>query len=273
MHDTLGGALHEFAVDQLDAARASLAQAAEHPHRAVHETRKAIRRCRATIALVGEAVGDELLALDQSIRAIGKRLSRLRDAHVAVELSGAQERKARGAKAVAWATIHAALKARRDAILARTLADDPGFARVRRRIARLRRALAKLPWSAADPSAVAAGLANASSRIRRATDDAEREPTRERKHRRRRRLRRMRMQMECLVDLSRHAASSPAARQADEVVAGVAKDYRVAPLTKLADELGEELDLLMLRSVLRRDRELPARKAGLAALRRAIARA
>jgi CHAD domain-containing protein len=79
-------ALRAYAAEQLAAIEGYLVRRGNTFYDGIHETRKAIRRFRAAFALCG-ATERPAAALDQAARRLGKSLSKLRDAHVTVQLS------------------------------------------------------------------------------------------------------------------------------------------------------------------------------------------
>lgn len=98
-----------------------------HPNAAIHRGRKTIRRLRALLALL-EPRFDGLATADRKLQRLGDSLSRLRDAHVAVDV--AQSIAARGAS-TAWQPMIERLVLRREDLIVKALAQDPSFERRR----------------------------------------------------------------------------------------------------------------------------------------------
>ncbi len=209
---SLAVALRHWAQAQLALMAASLARRGTQRHTGIHEARKAARRCRAALALCAGRHGDVTAALDRTVRAACKDLSRLRNAHVVVEVAAA--RNAPLLPRAAARPLRAWLRQRRDRLLAAALARDPGFQRRRRRIQRAAALCAALDWSGVDDGTVRHALGRSAERLHKAARDARRRPTLALRHRWRRRLRRLRMQLQLLDALAHDRACSRAVRDA-----------------------------------------------------------
>lgn len=80
---SIGTELATLAAKQAHAAERSLSRL-HQPDKAVHETRKAIRRVRCTLALGDKASGSRFEKIDAEPSRIAKSLSRSRDVHIAI---------------------------------------------------------------------------------------------------------------------------------------------------------------------------------------------
>jgi CHAD domain-containing protein len=215
--------------------------AAQDVHVRVHEARKAIRRARSLLALVGLDLDVE--AGDAALKRVADGLGELRDAHAAALTA------ARLGKRLAdprWTQAAAALAGRADRLARRELAADPGFAKRRRAIRRAARQLESLPWNGLRSPGIRKALLLQAKKADKATRRAEKAPGPENLHRRRRRLRRLRMQLDALAALKiRIIGRGPA----------VSKQ-----LHRQVDELGWRQDLVVLADALRRMRTLDGRR-------------
>ncbi|WP_257386354.1 CHAD domain-containing protein [Tahibacter caeni] len=259
----LGTALQAYALAQLYRIGEHLKRH-RHPHGAVHEARKAVRRFRSVIALCRSAAPELVDAADATIRRVGKRLSRLRDAHVATEtVAGLRHHAEHGD---AWRALHAALKQERDTRLEAMLADDPGFAGLRKRVLRVARTVAGAQFTSLADETVLLALRASAARMQKAERDARERPGAALRHRWRRRVRRLRLQLECLEEIARDGL--PAVRAKARWVLSEALETMpsVVTLERLADRLGRQQDLVNLRAALRRNDALPSRDVLLRAL-------
>ena len=215
-------------------------------HGAVHEARKAVRRLRALLALVEDELAGAQVA-DRALARVGKSLSALRDAQVLV--ATAQAMAARdGAKG--WSPVIARLTLRRDALVAKVLASDPGLRRRGAAVERIARRLDALPWAELKPAHIRHGLRRSLRRVAKAEKKAKADPAVEHLHRWRRRVRRLRMQLEAVADVAPGLA-----KQAGPLPGG----ETLKTLHALGDRLGAQQDERLLRNVLRRMRDLPGR--------------
>lgn len=180
---------------ELRAVRCALADR-RHPHRAVHEARKAIRRLRALLALAVRRL-EAIEVVDRELRRLGDSLSRLRDAQVALETAEAiaSQEPASAQNVVHW------LAERRDHMLERALRRDPDFARRQMLLDACTRALETVAWSELEDDDLHEALRHSRKRLKKAERKAERDPSPEHLHRLRRRARRLRMQLELLRTL------------------------------------------------------------------------
>jgi len=229
-------------------------------HTRVHEARKAIRRTRALLALAedGDAPFD-IGPADRILQRVGDSLSRLRDAHAAIETAQAVGKQTEPKR---WRRVVTALRARSAGLVAHELERDPGLAR---RIATVEGALHyldQLPWAELTAAQIREGLQRQRRRVERAARRAGKHPDAERLHNWRRKVRRLRMQVEALPKLKPHWSKATASTPKSKA------------LHKLSDTLGREQDLQVLAGLLRRLPDIEGRKAlreSLAALARSEA--
>lgn len=263
-----GVAVKAYLLAQLRAIDDRLSHSRKHPHRAVHEVRKAVRRFRSVLALCGEAAPGAFERIDRRVRRIGKALSALRDAHVLVGTASAVRR--RDSRETIWHALDTLLVERRATLLAQLRADDPEFGALRRRASRATRELADVDIDGVTGTAVARALDDSAARAVR-TERKAKGSTRETvRHRWRRQVRRLRLQLEGLEAIAQDAQTSAEARvQAQRILAdAIDRMPSAATLAVLADRLGRRQDLVSLAAVVRRHDELPGRERMLRALDR-----
>jgi CHAD domain-containing protein len=243
-----GIALGERALAELAEAERLFASTGEALHHGIHFGRKALRRCRAALALGGERFGERAERLDRRLRRLLRSLSRERDAQAVIEHLDALVEEGRLDPDLA-ARVREALVARRDRIVGRRLARDPGLARLRTRLREITRAVADLPWQALGEGQLRRALLRQRKRALRAGERAA-GGGEEELHRYRRRLRRLRQQLTLL----KAATGRSYAR------------YGIHP--DPADRLSRLRDALLLARAVRTLRELPPplRRSLLAAL-------
>lgn len=241
--DTPGAAARAMARQQCRIIARSLARRRD-VHAGIHQARKAMRRLRAVLALV-EARFEQVPAIDRALQRLGAGLSRVRDAHVAVELAHAF---AAEGNPEAWQPAIAFLTRRRDRLAAQLAARDPGFSRRLAVVGRQAAALEAVEWSRLRGKDLRAGLERGLARVARAERRARKEPSAENLHRFRRRLRRLRMQQQALRSLA------PAV--ARDVVTG----KHIRSLSRRSDRLGRRRDVQALYGQVRRAPGLPDRR-------------
>jgi CHAD domain-containing protein len=263
----LGTALKVYLLAQLGRIDEHLKHRGRHPHAAVHEARKAVRRFRSVAALCRSVAPEQLPQAGLRIRGIGKKLSRLRDAHVVTETAATQRRLSTDAQS--WRLAQQALKTARDALRQQMLEEDPGFGLLRKRARRTARQLRDMDFGALDGQAILLALRRSAARMRKAESDAKDKPRATVRHRWRRRVRRLRLQLECLQQIADDEYTLPAVRaQARRLLGEAAETFPpAASLSALADRLGGQQDIANLRSALRRLDDLPFRDALLQALK------
>jgi CHAD domain-containing protein len=228
-------------------------------HTRVHEARKAIRRARALLALAkdGDAAFD-IAPADAILQRIGDGLSRLRDAHAAMEtartLATQQGRKH-------WRPVIEALRERANALAARELVRDPGFERRQSIVQGAQHYLELQPWGKLKSAQIRAGLQRQRRRVERAARRAKKTPDPDHLHCWRRRARRLRMQVEALPRLKPQWSQATPATP------------RSKSLHKLTDALGWQQDLHVLSALLRRLSGIAERKALQARLRALLEKA
>lgn len=264
----LGAAVKAYLIAQLRDIDEQLSASRKHPHRAVHEVRKAVRRFRSVLALCGDAAPEAFERIDRRVRRIGKALSALRDAHVLVGTVAAVRR--RDARAAIWNELDALVVAQRAALLKRALADDPEFRAVRRRVARLSAELTRIEIDGVTGATIARALDDSAARVTRAERKARHSTRTMIQHRWRRRVRRLRLQLEGLQAIADDPQTSVEARVEAQWILADAVDRMpsAATLAVLADRLGRQQDLARLRAVVREHDELADRELMLQALKR-----
>nr|WP_305119014.1 CHAD domain-containing protein [Tahibacter harae] len=228
-----------------------------HRHGAIHETRKAARRFRAGLELCAALNDDAVAAAGRRVRRIGRKLSPLRDAHVAAETAAAQRK---GPLAARWRELQQALRRRRDTLLHQALQADPAFRRLRRQAQRVRTELDALDFAPLEPKQLLQALRDSAARLQRAQRAAQAaSATVEQRHRWRRRLRRLRQQLDCLQQITADEQAPAAARQDATLILTQAAEFLPAAerLNALTDELGGQQDSANLRRLLRREPALP----------------
>ena len=223
---------------ELRAVRRALADR-RHPHRAVHEARKAIRRLRALLALAARRL-DAIGIMDRELQRLGDSLSRLRDAQVALETAEtiASQEPASSQNVVRW------LAARRDHMLERALRRDPDFTRRQTLLDACARALETVAWSDLEDHDLHEALRHSRKRLKKAERKAERDPSPAHLHRLRRRARRLRMQLELL------RAVAPDLEP--ETLRGETPGKAIRILHKQGNRLGQRQDKEHLADVLER---------------------
>lgn len=247
----LAATLQAYALDQLAAMDAQLRRRGRHLHTGVHEARKAARRFRAVIALADAAVGAGADEAATVIRRVGKRLSRLRDAHVASEAAAAFA--APSAHAEPLRRLRRRLREQRDTLAAEVLQRDPELRRKRRQIRKARQALQSSAWGELSTPQLLQALQHSAQRLRRAEGDAHGSRSLALRHRWRRRVRRLRMQLQILAEIAQDKAWPRAARAAARWVLAEAADTLpgAAELHALGDVLGQQQDRALLRRAVR----------------------
>lgn len=223
-------------------------------HVGVHNARKAIRRLRAVLALF--ATDEQLLQRsDRALQRLGRGLSALRDAHVLVDT--AQSLQA-GAPATGWAPVITHLGARRDRLLQRACAQDPGFQKKQRVVRRVGLELDTQGWELVRKADLRRALARSRRRVEKAAARARRSDDAQALHEWRRRVRRLRMQLEVMARLDGGLVKGHSGSDGGKQAKG---------LHRLSDALGREQDLRLLRNHVRAMRGLQD-KAKLMALAR-----
>lgn len=246
----LAATLQAYALDQLAAMDAQLRRRGRHLHTGVHEARKAARRFRAVVALADAAVGGGADEAATTIRRVGKRLSRLRDAHVASECAAAFAPPAGGELV---RQLRRRLREQRDTLATEVLQRDPELRRKRRQIRKARQALQSSSWHEISTQQLLQALQRSAQRLRRAEGDAHDSRSLALRHRWRRRVRRLRMQLQILAEITQDKAWPRAARAAARWVLAEAADTLpgAAELHALGDVLGQQQDRALLRRAVR----------------------
>lgn len=217
------------AVDQLD-------RADDDAEAAVHGMRKRAKRVRGLVRLVRPALSDDAYhQLNDEVRDAARRLSELRDAHVALQtfdllVAGADQRPP------ALAEVRALLVARSSLADAGAVEDADRRAEVQERLRLVRKRadeLLRVEGDRPDPDAeaglLARGMAKTYGRARQALRRCHREPAAEAFHELRKRVKYLRFQ---------HEAIAPAAPSVLEPTVDL--------LDRLGDALGDDHDLVAL---------------------------
>ncbi|MDX6718431.1 MAG: hypothetical protein QOJ63_685 [Solirubrobacteraceae bacterium] len=199
---------------------------------AVHETRKGLKRLRASVRLTRDAIGAQTYERENAaFRDTAQRLAAGRDAQVLLEtLDALRDRFADELAPLATAALRARLEDERERAVAATRHDDAGIAAV---LGALAQAVARTPTWSLEPDgfdALSPGLRRIYRRGRKRMRAARRDPSPENLHEWRKRVK----------DLW-HASQIVRAAQPDrlKLVSTRAHD--------LADLLGDAHDLSMLR--------------------------
>lgn len=197
----IGRRLLASAAGQLQAARSHLSAEGEAVHAGIHEARKCIRRARASLALGVRVFGQPGARLDDELGRLCRGLSGLRDAQALVE---ELRRLAASAPAPLRAILplaEAAARQRRDDMLQRALARDPGFRSRSGRLLAAEARLARLEWLAVGDADVAEAMMRSKRRANKARRRAKRHMDDDHLwHVYRRRLRRLRQQDTLLAE-------------------------------------------------------------------------
>lgn len=207
-------------------------------HVGVHSARKAIRRLRAVLAL-SATEEHPLHRTDRALQRLGRGLSALRDAHVLVET--AQSLQA-GAPAPGWAAVITHLRARRDRLLQRAFAQDPGFQKKQHVVQRVGLELDAQRWELVRKGDLRRALARSRRRVKKAAARARDSDDPETLHDWRRRVRRLRMQLEVMARLDSNLVKDQPGSDGGKHAKG---------LRRLSDALGREQDLRLLRNQIR----------------------
>jgi hypothetical protein len=151
--------LRRMALGQLDLA-IELLSGSQHgapDEKAVHETRKALKRLRALVRMLREELGEEAFARENAaLRDAGRRLAGARDAEVILStLDGLLERRRRRlGRRRGIARLRRTLLAERDAAEARTLGDATMRAEVLQELGAIRHRVAD--WRLSGPAGIEA---------------------------------------------------------------------------------------------------------------------
>jgi CHAD domain-containing protein len=168
----------ELALDDLDG------QPKRNLDKAVHETRKRLKRLRAALRLQRDAIGESVYARDnRAFRDQGRKLSAPRDAAVLVEtLDELTERFADEFSPKAGATLRERLVRRHDEALAELREDEARIEGVRKQLRAARNRSAARTYEAEDFDALLPGLQRIYRRGRNRMRDAAADPTAENLH-------------------------------------------------------------------------------------------
>ena len=237
-----------------------------HVHRGVHQARKGIRRLRSVIALGSPHFRADATSIDRSLQRLGRSLSQVRDAQVAIDcVRRRAEDAASPEQRALWQRLTSHLAKARTRTMRQARARDPTFGKRQATMERIGKRILLLPWAKLDPVLLRARLKRSRKRAGRAADRYLDEPRLLHLHRLRRRLRRYRMQIAALHSIVESPTTSRAGRKVDAVLGDYLDGFE--RITHRVDQLGDLLDAHLLRTAIRR---LPAgadRTAGLALLR------
>lgn len=222
-----------------------------HVYRGVHEARKGIRRLRSVISLGSPYFGDSATKIDAALRRLGRSLSQVRDAQVAIDCA---RRKAEDAASpeqrALWQRITTQLAAARTRMMRQARARDPTFRKRQSTIGQIGDGILRLPWANVDPAMLRARLKQSRRRAGRAADRYLDSPRLLHLHRLRRRLRRYRMQITALTTILDSPTSMRVSRRIDAIVGKYFRAFE--RITHRVDQLGELLDTQLLRIAIRR---------------------
>jgi len=118
--------MRRIAREQIDEARSSLQAPTSELDEGIHDTRKRLKRLRASVRLARDAIGDETYDRENTaFRDLGRSLSGARDATVLIEtLDNVREREGDALPRTATADVRARLVAEHDRELAAVAHDD-----------------------------------------------------------------------------------------------------------------------------------------------------
>ena len=263
--DALAVALARYCGAQVALISAAL-QRRSHIHRGVHEARKGIRRLRSVIALGPAQLGHSAVGVDGALRRLGRGLSTVRDAQVVRDCARKRAKTAASAEQRAlWLRITGQLASARSRAMRKVRARDKGFADRQLAIERIGKKISQLRWADINLATIHAQLRSSAKRAGRAADRYLAEPRLLSLHKLRRRLRRYRMQIAAIS--ATLEPPTPAAVR-DEVQAIIARHLNMFErLARRVDQLGELLDLHLLRTAIRRLPSSPDRSLALRLLR------
>ena len=253
----LGDVFYRYAHGQLLNAEHHLCREGLQRHAGIHDARKAIRRCRAILSLRADARSNEVLgSMDRRLRRIGKGLSTLRDAEVAMLRASEQSERSVGEDSrKRWRQVRDDLLEVRDGLAHQALQSDPEFLKRCHSLRRLREHLGELDWTGIDVGSLRQSLRRSATRLLRAEARAQEHPILENRHRLRRRARHLRTQWNALESLSEQETVPLALRK--QLTQALHKAKRQVPdihaLAKQVDQLGDQQDWRLLRAALRRD--------------------
>jgi CHAD domain-containing protein len=193
--ESIGDRLQQFALSQIDRAITYLTDAKHDPDEAIHETRRCLKRVRATLRLVKSELAITTYDRDNLyLRNVGRQLAALRDAAVMVEtLAALQKEFSAQLSEEAWRDLSTELaNLQRKKKLPVTLTARLHAARAR---------VGKWDLKFDDEAVVSKGLRKAYQRGIRAMQQAFQEPTAENFHEWRKQVNHLRHQLQILQNL------------------------------------------------------------------------
>jgi CHAD domain-containing protein len=258
--------LGRIALSELDESIERLAgKRGEDRAAANHETRKSLKRLRATARLGRHQLGDPIFKRDSAaFRDAGRRLSAARDSRVLLDtLAELSERHPRVADPKGLAAFRRTLLSRH-ANAQRALRDSDAPAEVLRELRAARKRVAAWPLGGDGAAALAPGLERIYRRGRKAYRKAQRDPTTENLHELRKRAKDLWYAGE-LVRAAAPKTLGPVTDGAHELSDVIGKDHDLALLAEGAaarpDRFGEGVALEDLLDLIERRRRKLRRKA------------
>ena len=224
-----------IADEQIEKALAELADDNLDPHEVVHQVRKRCKKIRALLRLVRPALGKTYAAGNAWFRDAGGELSRVRDAQSAIETYDAlMERFADQVNRPAFASVRRRLTLRKQAIAEGQVDLDDQLRRLRGELADARKRVKKWSLDEKGFGAVAGGLSKTYARARKAMKAAYEAATPEAFHEWRKRAKYHWYHLRLIH------------RAWPKVLGAYRKEAH-----RLADMLGDEHDLTVLRDIVR----------------------
>lgn len=204
---TLATQLHQFARQQIDAALDYATNPAHDSQLAIHEIRRCLKRLRALLRLVREAVGETIYDRDQHyLRDLGQRLSTLRDGTVVQQtLDSLQSQAASALSRKSWKAVRKGVRRRQPRAEKTLLAVAAKLKVAHSRIL-------NWPLEAADEPLLRKALRKSYRQGRRAMKMARAEPQAEHLHEWRKRVNQLRHQLRILQALQLVTEKEPLQR-------------------------------------------------------------
>lgn len=229
--------IRRIVLEQIDGASEQLQQRQPDLHEAVHEARKSFKKIRAVLRLVRSELGSAYKVEIAFYRDLGAELSSARDVQAMVECwEKLRKRFHRAFSKGRFAEAERALHERRAALEADDSVLASKVAEVLTKLAAARERIQRWPLSSGDFDAAAPGFRQIYDRGRKAYRAAYREPSPENFHEWRKRVK----------DHWYHV------RLLEGIWPDVMKGHKDA-LTRLAEDLGDHHDLVVLAQTIRSD--------------------
>lgn len=194
---SLATQLHSLALQQVDAALDYATNSTSEPNLAVHETRRCLKRLRALLRLVKEAVGDTIYDRDRRyLRQLGQRLAGLRDAAATAQtLASLQTQAAETLPRKTWQIIRKEVRGRQPRA-------EKTLAAVAAKLKVARSRIAHWPLESVDDALLRSALRKSYRRGRRAMKVALAQPQAEHLHEWRKQVNQLRHQWRILQTLN-----------------------------------------------------------------------